>query len=64
MLLFILRDVTHRDYISALKEYSKQKSMTLTFVSHEYRTPLSQIITMLESRLEEEAKQMSQTVIL
>ncbi|CAD8198610.1 unnamed protein product [Paramecium pentaurelia] len=63
-ILILIRDITHRDYIQALQEYSKQKSKTLSFVSHEYRTPLNCIIEMLELGIDEEQKHQSQTVIM
>ncbi|CAD8100407.1 unnamed protein product [Paramecium primaurelia] len=63
-ILILTRDITHRDYIQALQEYSKQKSKTLSFVSHEYRTPLNCIIEMLELGIYEEQKHQSQTVIM
>ncbi|CAD8109341.1 unnamed protein product [Paramecium sonneborni] len=63
-ILMLIRDITHRDYIQALQEYSKQKSKTLSFVSHEYRTPLNCIIEMLEFGIDEEQKHQSQTVIM
>ncbi|CAD8208142.1 unnamed protein product [Paramecium octaurelia] len=63
-ILMLIRDITHRDYIQALQEYSKQKSTTLSFVSHEYRTPLNCIIEMLELGIDEEQKHQSQTVIM
>lgn len=49
MLVIVFRDVTHRDYIKILSDYNKEKSKTLSFVSHEFRTPLSCIIVMLET---------------
>lgn len=63
MILFLIRDVSHRDYITALQEYSKYKSQTLSFVSHEYRNPLNQIISMLETGLDEDTRLYNQTVI-
>ncbi|CAD8114512.1 unnamed protein product [Paramecium sonneborni] len=52
LLVIILRDVNHKDYIKVLKDYNSQKSKTLSFVSHEFRTPLTCIIQMLEEVLE------------
>lgn len=43
-ILIICRDVTHRQKIRYLRDYDIQKSKTLSFVSHEYRQPLSCII--------------------
>ncbi|CAD8096816.1 unnamed protein product [Paramecium sonneborni] len=50
LLVIILRDVNHKDYIKLLKDYNSQKSKTLSFVSHEFRTPLTCIIQMLEEQ--------------
>ncbi|CAD8152340.1 unnamed protein product [Paramecium octaurelia] len=47
-IIIVCRDVTHRQKIRYLKEYDKQKSKMLAFVSHEYRSPLNCIIQMLE----------------
>ncbi|CAD8147077.1 unnamed protein product [Paramecium octaurelia] len=55
MLVIILRDVNHKDYIKVLKDYNSQKSKTLSFVSHEFRTPLTCIIQMLEEVIENKA---------
>ncbi|CAD8070768.1 unnamed protein product [Paramecium sonneborni] len=63
-ILMLIRDITHRDYIQHLRDYSKQKSKTLSFVSHEYRTPLNCIIDMLEEGIDEEQKYSSQTMIM
>ncbi|CAD8091555.1 unnamed protein product [Paramecium primaurelia] len=52
LLVIILRDVNHKDYIKVLKDYNSQKSKTLSFVSHEFRTPLTCIIQMLEEVIE------------
>ncbi|KAM3139103.1 hypothetical protein pb186bvf_008701 [Paramecium bursaria] len=62
LILLLARDVTYRDYISSLQDYSQQKSKTLMFVSHEYRTPLNCIIDMLQDCQVEEQTQ-SQTVV-
>jgi signal transduction histidine kinase len=51
-LVLLIRDVTHRNYIKMLKKQNKHKSDTLSFVSHEYRTPLNCIIEMLTTALE------------
>ncbi len=48
-LMVVSRDITHRLYIEKLKSHNKQKSKTISFVSHEFRTPLNCIITMLGS---------------
>ncbi|KAM3147351.1 hypothetical protein pb186bvf_000602 [Paramecium bursaria] len=64
--IIISRDVTHRQKIKYLKEYDLQKSKFLSFVSHEYRTPLNSIITMLETVLPTtvgEQKQWLQTAL-
>ena len=53
MLLLLARDVSHRDYIKLLWEHNKAKQNSLNFVSHEFRTPLNCIITMLENCEEE-----------
>ncbi|CAD8090641.1 unnamed protein product [Paramecium sonneborni] len=63
-ILMLTRDITHRDYISQLRDYSKQKSKTLSFVSHEYRTPLNCIIDMLEQGIDQDQKYSSQTMIM
>ncbi|CAD8176431.1 unnamed protein product [Paramecium octaurelia] len=47
-ILIICRDVTHRQKIRYLRDYDIQKSKMLSFVSHEYRQPLSCIIQMIE----------------
>lgn len=47
-ILLLARDVTHRDHIKLLNSHNKSMSNQLNFVSHEYRTPLNCIITMLE----------------
>ena len=47
--LILARDVSHRDYINILCKNNKAKSNQLNFVSHEFRTPLGCIITMLEA---------------
>ncbi|CAD8186703.1 unnamed protein product [Paramecium pentaurelia] len=52
-IIIICRDVTHRQKIRYLKEYDKQKSKMLSFVSHEYRSPLNCIIQMLECVLKQ-----------
>ncbi|CAK90490.1 unnamed protein product (macronuclear) [Paramecium tetraurelia] len=52
-IIIICRDVTHRQKIRYLKEYDKQKSKMLSFVSHEYRSPLNCIIQMLEQVLKQ-----------
>lgn len=54
--MIVSRDITHRLYIEKLKDHNKQKSKTISFVSHEFRTPLSCIITMLQN-LEESSLQ-------
>jgi signal transduction histidine kinase len=51
-LVLLIRDVTHRNYIKMLKKQNRHKSDTLSFVSHEYRTPLNCIIEMLKSALD------------
>ncbi|CAD8183357.1 unnamed protein product [Paramecium octaurelia] len=53
-IIIICRDVTHRQKIRYLKEYDKQKSKMLSFVSHEYRSPLNCIIQMLECVLKQQ----------
>ncbi|CAD8071762.1 unnamed protein product [Paramecium primaurelia] len=53
-IIIICRDVTHRQKIRYLKEYDKQKSKMLSFVSHEYRSPLNCIIQMLECVLKQD----------
>ncbi|CAD8201005.1 unnamed protein product [Paramecium pentaurelia] len=63
-ILMLIRDITHRDYIQQLRDYSKQKSKTLSFVSHEYRTPLNCIIDMLEQGVDENQKYSSYTMIM
>ncbi|CAK79121.1 unnamed protein product (macronuclear) [Paramecium tetraurelia] len=63
-ILMLIRDITHRDYIHQLRDYSKQKSKTLSFVSHEYRTPLNCIIDMLEQEVDDDQKYSSQTMIM
>ncbi|CAD8062028.1 unnamed protein product [Paramecium sonneborni] len=51
-LYFILiTDITHKQKIRCLKEYDVQKSKMLSYVSHEYRSPLNCIIQMIEDAL-------------
>ncbi|CAD8160015.1 unnamed protein product [Paramecium octaurelia] len=51
-LFFILiRDITHKQKIKYLREYDLQKSKMLSYVSHEYRSPLNCIIQMIENVL-------------
>ncbi|CAD8071415.1 unnamed protein product [Paramecium sonneborni] len=51
-LYFILiRDITHKQKIKYLREYDLQKSKMLSYVSHEYRSPLNCIIQMIENVL-------------
>ncbi|CAD8130466.1 unnamed protein product [Paramecium sonneborni] len=52
-IIIICRDVSHQQKIRYLKEYDKQKSKMLSFVSHEYRSPLNCIIQMLECVLKQ-----------
>ncbi|CAD8111583.1 unnamed protein product [Paramecium sonneborni] len=60
-ILIVARDISHRDYIHSLKNYSNQKSKMLAFVSHEYRTPLNCIIDQLNESLKEEYRNRSET---
>ncbi|EGR31906.1 phospholipid-translocating p-type flippase family protein, putative [Ichthyophthirius multifiliis] len=46
--LFLIRDVTHFNQIKLLKLINKNKSQMLSQVSHEFRTPLNCIISMIE----------------
>ncbi|CAD8080876.1 unnamed protein product [Paramecium primaurelia] len=59
-IIIICRDVTHRQKIRYLKEYDKQKSKMLAFVSHEYRSPLNCIIQMLECIMNDQTIQDNQ----
>ncbi|CAD8179181.1 unnamed protein product [Paramecium pentaurelia] len=61
-ILIVARDITHRDYIRSLKNYSNQKSKMLAFVSHEYRTPLNCIIDQLNESLNDESRNRSETL--
>ncbi|CAD8121733.1 unnamed protein product [Paramecium sonneborni] len=61
-ILIVARDISHRDYIRSLKNYSNQKSKMLAFVSHEYRTPLNCIIDQLNESLREESRYRSETL--
>ncbi|CAD8200087.1 unnamed protein product [Paramecium pentaurelia] len=61
-ILIVARDITHRDYIRSLKNYSNQKSKMLAFVSHEYRTPLNCIIDQLNESLRDECRNRSETI--
>ncbi|CAD8148081.1 unnamed protein product [Paramecium octaurelia] len=47
----LIRDITHKQKIRYLKEYDIQKSKMLSYVSHEYRSPLNCIIQMIEDAL-------------
>ncbi|CAD8113432.1 unnamed protein product [Paramecium sonneborni] len=53
MILLQIRDVTHRDYISLVKKSYQAKSNIISFVSHEYRTPLNSIIQFISALQEE-----------
>ncbi|CAD8190702.1 unnamed protein product [Paramecium pentaurelia] len=53
MILLQIRDVTHRDYISLVKKSNQAKSNIISFVSHEYRTPLNSIIQFISALQEE-----------
>lgn len=44
----IFRDIAYKNYIQKLRQNNLQKSKMISFVSHEFRTPLGCIITMLE----------------
>ncbi|CAK87326.1 unnamed protein product (macronuclear) [Paramecium tetraurelia] len=59
-IIIICRDITHRQKIRYLREYDKQKSKMLSFVSHEYRSPLNCIIQMLESVINDQVIQENQ----
>ncbi|CAD8084211.1 unnamed protein product [Paramecium primaurelia] len=59
-IIIIFRDVTHRQKIRYLREYDKQKSKMLAFVSHEYRSPLNCIIQMLECVMNDQTIQDNQ----
>ncbi|CAD8186426.1 unnamed protein product [Paramecium octaurelia] len=59
-IIIICRDVTHRQKIRYLREYDKQKSKMLAFVSHEYRSPLNCIIQMLECVINDQVIQDNQ----
>ncbi|CAK58137.1 unnamed protein product (macronuclear) [Paramecium tetraurelia] len=63
-ILIVARDITHRDYIRSLKNYCNQKSKMLTFVSHEFRTPLNCIIDQLNESLREDCRNASETIFL
>ncbi|CAD8093712.1 unnamed protein product [Paramecium sonneborni] len=47
-LLMIARDVVHRKNIKELFEINQSKSKMLSFVSHEFRSPLNVMINLLE----------------
>ena len=55
--MLLCRDISHRYYIKELLNYNKEKSKMISYVSHEYRTPLSCIILMIEQALEVEDRQ-------
>ncbi|CAD8174577.1 unnamed protein product [Paramecium pentaurelia] len=53
MILLQIRDVTHRDYIKLMKKQYQVKSNIISFVSHEYRTPLNSIIQFISALQDE-----------
>ncbi|CAD8152146.1 unnamed protein product [Paramecium octaurelia] len=53
LLFIIARDVIHRKNIKDLLQINQSKSKTLSFVSHEFRSPLNVVINIL-SRLKEQ----------
>ncbi|CAD8205393.1 unnamed protein product [Paramecium octaurelia] len=53
MILLQIRDVTHRDYIKLMKKQYQVKSSIISFVSHEYRTPLNSIIQFISALQDE-----------
>ncbi|CAD8080680.1 unnamed protein product [Paramecium primaurelia] len=53
LLFIIARDVIHRKNIKELLQINQSKSKTLSFVSHEFRSPLNVVINIL-SRLKEQ----------
>ncbi|CAD8055734.1 unnamed protein product [Paramecium primaurelia] len=64
-LFFILiRDITHKQKIKYLREYDLQKSKMLSYVSHEYRSPLNCIIQMIENVLHTNQLTMDNTEML
>ncbi|CAD8166504.1 unnamed protein product [Paramecium pentaurelia] len=53
MILLQIRDVTHRDYIKSMQKQYQVKSSIISFVSHEYRTPLNSIIQFISALQDE-----------
>ncbi|CAD8115793.1 unnamed protein product [Paramecium sonneborni] len=53
MILLQIRDVTHRDYIKLMKKQYQVKSSIISYVSHEYRTPLNSIIQFISALQDE-----------
>ncbi|CAK57480.1 unnamed protein product (macronuclear) [Paramecium tetraurelia] len=53
MILLQIRDVTHRDYIKLIQKQYQVKSSIISFVSHEYRTPLNSIIQFISALQDE-----------
>ncbi|CAD8112678.1 unnamed protein product [Paramecium sonneborni] len=53
LILLQIRDVTHRDYIKLMKKQYQVKSSIISFVSHEYRTPLNSIIQFISALQDE-----------
>ncbi|CAD8181392.1 unnamed protein product [Paramecium pentaurelia] len=53
LLLVIARDVVHRKNIKELFEINQSKSKILSFVSHEFRSPLNVMINVLQNIMED-----------
>lgn len=51
--MIVISNVSVRDEIKSLIEQNEAKSNQLSYVSHEFRTPLNCIITMLEYCLDD-----------
>ncbi|CAK89786.1 unnamed protein product (macronuclear) [Paramecium tetraurelia] len=55
LLLVIARDVVHRKNIKELFEINQSKSKILSFVSHEFRSPLNVMINVLQNMMEDKS---------
>jgi signal transduction histidine kinase len=55
--ILLCRNVGYKEQVQYLKDQSESKSKTISFVSHEFRTPLNCIITMLQQNKDEMEEQ-------
>ena len=55
--MIVIRDVTQKEFLKKLQEIDKDRVKLLASISHEFRTPLNGIMSMIdavESKVEEE----------